>query len=133
MISETRVAIAKALGAIDGLRVSATVPDNPNAPEAWVEPNSINYDQSFGRGLDEYDYDVTVVVQRLNDVRTGQNLIDAYADPRSVKSVKRAIELDRTLGGLVQDCRVTGLTSYGQASFGDATYLAAVFAVKVYS
>jgi hypothetical protein len=83
--------------------------------------------------MDEFDYDITVLVQRTPDIRTAQNNLDLYAASSGSKSVKRAVELDRTLGGLVQDCRVTGLTSYGQASFGEATYLAAVFAVKVYS
>lgn len=133
MITEVRTALAAALGTIDGLRTSYFVPDNPNPPMAWIEPSQVNYDSTFGRGMDEYDFDITVVVARQTDVRTAQNLIDAYVDPRSSKSVKSAVELDRTLGGLVQDCRVTGMTSYGQTSFGDATYLAAVFAVKIYS
>jgi hypothetical protein len=133
MIQETRQAIATALGQINGLRTSATVPDNPNIPMAWVEPSGITYDTTFGRGMNEYDYDITVVVGRMADIIGSQVALDAYADPSNAKSVKRAVELDRTLGGLVQDCRVTGLTSYGQTSFGDATYLAAVFAVKVYS
>jgi hypothetical protein len=132
-ITQVRTALATALGAIDGLRTSYFVPDNPNPPVAWIEPSTVSYDTTFGRGMDEFDYDITVLVQRTPDIRTAQNNLDLYAASSGSKSVKRAVELDRTLGGLVQDCRVTGLTSYGQASFGEATYLAAVFAVKVYS
>jgi hypothetical protein len=132
-ITAVRTAIASALGSISGLRTSYYVPDNPNPPVAWVEPQSISYDSTFGRGMDEFDYDVTVLVQRGNDIRTAQNLLDGYCASSGSQSVKKAIELDRTLGGLVQDCRVTGLTSYGQATYGETTYLAAVFAVKVYS
>jgi len=132
-VKDIRSAIASKLSAIQGLRVTAYVPDSPNPPCAFVEPNSINYDSTFGRGMDEYDFDVTILVQRVTSERIGQDSLDAYASGAGSFSVKSAIELDRTLGGLVQDCRVTGLTSYGQASFGENTYLAAVFAVKVYS
>ena len=132
-VTAIRQALVSQLGTINGLRVTYFVPDNPNAPAAWVEPQAITYDTTFRRGMDEYDFDVTVLVQRMTDVRTAQDNLDAYVTPSGAQSVKAAIELDRTLGGLVQDCRVTGLTSYGQASYGETTYLAAVFAVKVYS
>lgn len=132
-ISQIRAGIMTNLGSISGLRTSAIVPDNPNPPMAFIEPQSINFDQSFGRGMDELDFDVTILVQRATDVRTAQNLLDGYCSSTGSQSVKQAIELDRKLGGLVQDCRVTGLTSYGQATYGETTYLAAVFAVKVYS
>jgi hypothetical protein len=132
-VSQIRQGIATNLGSISGLRVSAIVPDNPNPPVAFIEPQGVSYDTTFGRGMDEFDFDVTVLVQRSTDVRTAQNLLDGYIQSSGSQSVKQAIELDRKLGGLVQDCRVTGLTSYGQATYGETTYLAAVFAVKVYS
>ena len=132
-ITQIRTGLASALGNISGLRTSPIVPDSPNPPMGWVEPQTVNYDLSFGRGLDEFDFDLTILVQRTNDVRTAQNKLDLYCSSSGAQSVKRAIELDRTLGGLVQDCRVTGLSSYGQATYGETTYLAAVFAVKVYS
>ena len=132
-ITQIRTAIASALGGISGLRTSPIVPDNPNPPMGWVEPMNVTFDSTFGRGMDEFDYEITILVQRGTDVRTAQNNLDLYCSSSGSQSVKRAIELDRTLGGLVQDCRVTGLSSYGQATYGETTYLAAVFAVKVYS
>lgn len=132
-IKDIRAGIAKNLATITGLRVTPYVPDNPNAPAAFVEPQTINYDLAFGRGLDELDFDVTLLVQRVTSERAGQDNLDLYVASSGSKSVKTAIELDRTLGGLVQDCRVTNLTSYGQVSYGDTTYLGAVFSVKVYS
>jgi hypothetical protein len=132
-VKDMRVAIAKNLATITGLRVTPYVPDNPNAPAAFIEPQSINYDLTFHRGLDEFDFDVTLLVQRVTSERVGQDNLDEYVNSSGAKSVKSAIELDRTLGGLVQDCRVTSLSSYGQVSYGDTTYLGAVFSVKVYS
>jgi hypothetical protein len=132
-VTQIRQGIATNLGTISGLRVSAIVPDNPNPPVAFIEPQGVSYDTTFGRGMDEFDFDVTVLVQRMTDTRTGQNLLDGYIQSSGSQSVKQAIELDRKLGGLVQDCRVTGLSSYGVATYGETTYFAAVFAVKVYS
>jgi hypothetical protein len=132
-VKDIRAGIAKNLANISGLRVTPYVPDSPNAPAAFVEPQTINYDQTFHRGLDEFDFDVTVLVQRVTSERTSQDNLDAYIASSGSKSVKSAIELDRTLGGLVQDCRVVSLSSYGQVSYGDSTYLGAVFSIKVYS
>ena len=131
-VSAIRIAIAQSLSIIPGLRTSDFVPDNPSPPMAVVEPTTIDYDQTFGRGLDSLNFTINVVVGRVSD-RVAQNELDSYINSSGDKSVKRAVELDRTLGGLVQDCRVTGLTSYGSVSIGDNTYLSAEFAVRVYS
>jgi hypothetical protein len=101
-VSQIRQGIATNLGSISGLRVSAIVPDNPNPPVAFIEPQGVSYDTTFGRGMDEFDFDVTVLVQRSTDVRTAQNLLDGYIQSSGSQSVKQAIELDRKLGGLVQ-------------------------------
>ena len=132
-VTAIRDALASAVGTISGLRTSSYVPDNPNPPQAIIEPQNINYDSTFGRGMDEFNYIITVLVQRTTSERVGQSLLDEFIGSSGAKSVKRAVELDRTLGGLVQDCRVSGMNSYGSVPIGDNTYLAAEFAVKVYS
>lgn len=131
-ISEIRSAIATNLSSISGLRTSAYVPDQINPPVAIVEPVSIAFDTSMGRGLDTLTFKVTVLVGRQEE-RTAQTLIDAYCSSSGASSIKSAIELDRTLGGKANDLQVSGLSSYGSLSIGEATYLAAEFAVTVYS
>ena len=131
-ISELRAGIATNLATISGLRTSSLMLDNPNPPVAIVEPTGITYDTSMGRGLDQLTFSVSVIVGRVSE-RAAQNTLDAYCAPSGSSSVKRAIESDRTLGGKANDCRVTGLTSYGQVSIGDIIYLAADFAVTVYA
>lgn len=131
-ISQLRDAIATNLSTITGLRTSGFVPDNPNPPQAVVEPSSITFDTTFGRGLDEFDFTVNIIVGRVSD-RVSQANLDAYCSSSGELSVKSAIESDRTLSGYANDCRVTGLTSYGSVSIGENTYLAAEFAVKVYA
>jgi hypothetical protein len=131
-ISDIRTAMAANLATIPGLRVSSFVPDTPNPPIAVIEPVSIAYDTAMHRGLDNLTFTVSIMVGRQSD-RTAQASLDAYCGSSGKYSVKTAIESDRTLGGNANDCRVTGLTSYGSVTIGDTIYLAAEFSVTVYS
>jgi hypothetical protein len=131
-VSQIRDGLAANLATISGLRTSATVPDNPNPPIAIVEPTSVNYDTTFGRGLDEYLFKITVIAGRA-DERSGQNKLDGYCNPSGSLSVKTAVESDKTLGGVVQNLRVSGLSTYGSITIAETPYLAAEFAVTVYS
>lgn len=132
-IGGMRQALAANLATISGLRVSYYIPDNPNPPQAVIVPPTIKYDQTFGRGLDEYNFQVIVLATRA-DERTGQDLIDSYCAPTGAGSVKTAIESDPTLGGLVADLRVTDMTGVSPTTLADGqVYLSATWAVQVYA
>ena len=131
-ISQLRTALATNLATIPGLRTSAYVPDDPNPPIAIIEPSGIDFDTTFGRGLDSLTFSINVLVGRVSD-RTAQASLDSYCSSQGSYSVKTAVESDRTLGGYASDCRVTRLSSYGQVTVGDTIYLAAEFAVQVYA
>jgi hypothetical protein len=131
-VSELRSGIATTLAGITGLRTSAFVPDTISPPVAIVEPNSIKFDVSMGRGLDEFGFKVTVIVGRATD-RTAQANIDAFCSSSGSTSIKQVLESNRTLGGKCNDLRVTGLNSYGSIQIADTPYLAAEFAVIVYA
>ena len=131
-LSELRSGIATQLANITGLRTNSIVPDTIQPPIAIVEPTSVNYDKTMARGLDEFNFKVTVIVGRP-DVRTGQNAIDAYISSTGSSSIKQVLESNRTLGGKCNDLRVTNLSSYGSITIGDTPYLAAEFAVVVYA
>ena len=131
-ITQIRDGLATNLATIIGLRTSSIVFDNINPPIAIVEPQSINFDMTFNRGLDEYQFKITVIAGRA-DERSGQNKIDGYCSPTGSGSVKTAVESDKTLGGIVQNLRVSGLSSYGSITIAEVPYLAAEFAVTVYS
>lgn len=132
-LGELRAGIATNLATIDGLRTSATIPDQVTPPIAVVMPNQITYDTSFSRaGGDEYEFIVMVIVGRV-DERSAQNRLDAYCSGSGASSVKLAIEKDKTLGGKAFDCRVTTLRNYNQVTVGDTTYLSGEFVVQVYA
>lgn len=130
-VAAIRDGLAANLATISGLRTVSTLPENPNPPIAVVAPNSISYDASMGRGLDTYNFTITVVVGRA-DGRSAQDKLDTYVSSSGSSSVKVAVESDRKLNGQCKDLRVTAMNSYGAITIGEVQYLAAEFDVVVY-
>lgn len=130
-VAAIRDGLATNLATISGLRTVSTLPENPNPPIAVVAPTSISYDASMGRGLDTYNFTITVVVGRA-DGRSAQDKLDTYVSSSGSLSVKVAVESDRKLNGQCKDLRVTAMNSYGAITIGEVQYLAAEFDVVVY-
>jgi len=131
-LSDIRTGLATNLGTISGLRTSAFVPDEPKPPIAIIFPDNISFDTAFARGLDTYTFSVQLIVSKISD-RNAQSNLDAYCNPDGDSSVKAAIESDRTLGGLIQDLRVTEVRDYRAATINENTYLTVTFVVTVYA
>lgn len=131
-LSGLRSGLATRLATITGLRTSSFVPDDPKPPIAVIIPSSVSYDTTFGRGEDEYDFTILLLVSKVSD-RNAQASMDAYCNPSGASSIKAAVEGDRTLGGTAFDCRVTEMRNYRQITVGDegTQYLSAEFAVHV--
>jgi hypothetical protein len=131
-ITDLRAGLATRLGTISGLRTTTETPDTISPPVAIINVANVNYDRAFQRGLDEYNFVITVIVGRVGE-RSAQRLLDSYVSPVAPSSVKLAIELDRTLGGKCDSLRVTDMRNYGSLVIGEVTYLAAEFNVVVYA
>ena len=131
-ITDIRAGLATALGAVPGLRTTTETPDTISPPVAIINVGNVNYDTAGSRGLDEYNFVLTVIVGRVGE-RSAQRLLDSYVTPAGASSVKLAIELDRTLGGRCDSLRVTDMRNYGSLVIGEITYLAAEFNVVVYA
>jgi hypothetical protein len=129
-LTDLRTGLAARLATINGLRSSAYIPDNPTPPVAVVMPGRITYDTAFGRGSDEYQFTIMLIVGRVAD-RASQTTLDGYCESSGNRSVKAAIEGDRSLGGKALDCRVTEMTNQGSLAIGDVTYHTAEFSVTV--
>jgi hypothetical protein len=131
-IADMRAGIAKNLrDNVPGLRVSETIPDQPNPPMAVVSLETVNYDQTFQRGMTEYLFTVSVLAGRVSE-RNAQARLDSYIDPGSA-TVKTAIESDKSLGGKVFDVRVSEMSNIGAVNLGETIYLGADFSVQVYA
>lgn len=131
-ITELRAGIKANLATINGLRVSDYQPDSINPPVAIVFPVSLNYDETFHRGMQTYTFAVQVIVGRVSE-RTGQSIIDSYCSSTGSNSIKLAIESDKTLSGKAFDLRVTDMRNYGELLVGEVNYLSAEFVVLCYA
>lgn len=132
LVSELRDGLKANLATITGLRTADTVPDNPNPPIAIVLPQSVQYDNAFQHGMNTYTFSILVVVNRVSE-RTAQNSLDAYVSGTGSKSVKLAVESDKTLNGKAFDVRVTDLRNYGDITIGEINYFSAEFIVLCYA
>jgi hypothetical protein len=131
-VTDLRTGIATNLATITGLRTAATMPDNPSPPIAIVIPSTISFDDTFQRGMQTYSFNVLVIVGRA-DERTAQNNLDGFCASTGPKSIKLAVEKDKSLGGKAFDVRVTEMRNYGQIVIGEVTYLSAEFTVLCYA
>lgn len=130
-ITSIRSGLAGALSAISGLRVSAVWPKAVNCPAAIVVPESGDFYQS-GSASTALVFSVLFVAAHAgNDYDRAQTALDAYLDLDGAKSVKAAIEADRTLGDTVSDVIVTGWSEYGEIVLNGASFIGCRFNVLV--
>lgn len=114
-VAEIRDGIAANLAAVAAIvaeaHVTAYMLKNPPVPCIHVFPGEVEYDTTGSRGLDEWTFVVQALVGEQTD-RGAQELLDEFLAPAGDKSIKEAIESDRTLNGVVDDLRVTRVDSY---------------------
>ncbi len=120
-ISKVRERIGKNIERISGIRIYDQIPDVVVPPCAIVGQLEFTFDIDNARGLDQASVDVYVIVQRISE-RAGQEKLDELLGGTGNKSIKTAIESDRTLGGLVNTLRVISAES-GTYGSGDQTFL----------
>lgn len=119
------------LATVDKLRVQGEILDTVPIPCAVVgPPTSIEYDAAMARGADVYTFSVRVLVARASE-RSSQKSLFAYASGTGAKSIKSAIESDKSLGGSADSVRVTGAGNIGIYGYGEADYLGVEFTVEV--
>jgi hypothetical protein len=128
-VSNVRDGLKTRLATISGLRVWDVIPDQVTPPGAVVGQLDFTFDIDNARGLDIANVDVYVIVQRF-DARSGQNKLDEYLGS-GAKSIKTAIEGDRTLGGTVNTLRVTRAEA-GTYVQGDVTFLSYRYSLTIW-
>jgi hypothetical protein len=127
-LSEIRAAVVATVSAgVPGLNVHAAVPDGVVVPALLVLPVETNFDRAFGRGLDEHQFDLIVLVSKAV-AEVGQSRLDEYVTGAGPRSIREAIFADRALG-LTDgtEAHVSGMSRYGQEfTVGGVTYSGAV-------
>jgi len=131
-ITNIRAGLETNLETVSGLRAYSEIPENPIVPCSVVALNSIDYDQAFQRGLAELSFTITVIVGRFS-VQQAQEHLNDYAGDGS-KSIKTAIQSDKTLGGSAADTVLTSMNSISALDLNDGNnYLGMEFSVTVYA
>ena len=129
-ISKVRDALGENLSSITGIRIYDKIPDVVVPPCAIVGQLDFTFDIDNARGLDQASVDIFVLVQRISE-RAGQDKLDELLAGTGAKSIKTAIESDRTLGGLVNTLRVISAES-GTYLTGDQEFLSYRYNVTVW-
>lgn len=112
-LTDIRAALATSLEAIgDPWSVSSHMLANVPAPCIQVTgPDLVAYDAAGSRGQDVWTILVMAFAGIANDIAS-QDTLDQLLTSSGPTSVKAAIEADCTLGGIVQDLRVTKMSGY---------------------
>ena len=131
-IAAIREGIGINLRTISNLRVFEEIPDTLSPPAAVVSLNSVEYHQAFAGGLNVFRFTVRVIVGRAAE-RQAQRRLDLYAEPTGARSVRGAIESNRTLSGACQDLIVESMPNIGSITVNENDYLAGEWTVTCYS
>jgi hypothetical protein len=101
-IGDIAGALKTNLDAIDGINVSRYPRSNPVPPIIHMWPSEpFTYHRAIQMGLSELVFTVQLVYSYTDDQATAANVY-AFLDPSGARSVRAAVESDRTLGGLVE-------------------------------
>jgi hypothetical protein len=121
--------VASVLAGITGLRVTAYPPATLVPPAGYVSyPQSIDFDQAYGRGEDGFtDLPIVLVASKVTD-RSARDTVAAWASGDGPKSVKRAMEAHTWT--TCDDLTVTQV-EFGVDRVAGVDYLAAMFKATV--
>lgn len=126
-----REGVAANLAGIPDLNESAYLLSNPTPPAAEVQPSEIDFDASMGRGADWVTLIVRVFVGLTTDIGA-QKRLDRMLAGSGADSVKAAVEVDTSLGGVAEDLQVVNCTGYRTFSReGGPSYLGAEWMVRI--
>lgn len=123
-------AIGTRLRTISGLRVYDHPADSIAVPAAIVShPDTVTYDTTYGRAADMAVFQVTVIVGKVSD-RVSRDQLEEYRAGVGAKSVKTV--LDGDLGAVIKTGRVTQASAL-TLTVGGVEYAAATFDYEVFA
>jgi hypothetical protein len=132
-ISQVKDGLKARINTVSGLRAFDYQPDQVNPPFAWPTLDTITYHQTgMNNGGVVMNFTITLVVNRAAE-RVAQDQLDQYMSWDGAKSLRAAIEADRTLGGVCDDLIVTNAENLTNIDANDTLYLAVDFKVTVYA
>lgn len=116
---------------ISGVQVYHRVPGSPNLPCIVVMPATTEYQVTYGRGADLWEFDLHVLTPTGDD-DVGQDLLDEYIAPTGARSIPTVLHANRALGLSGVDSAVMRLTGYGfRFEAAGVPHIGATLRVKV--
>lgn len=133
-LSAVRQALADTISAaVPDLHPYPTVPEVANLPAFVIVPRATNFDAAFGRGLDDHELDVIVMVSP-RDAGLAQTDLDEYVAGSGAKSIRQAIFNASDLGLDETDARVVSMANYGgRWEVAEVNHIGASLLVRVSS
>lgn len=107
------------------------VGDVVQGPAIVVVPSKADFTGAFARGLDDWDFDVVVIIRRV-DTAESQKVLDRFVTGSGPDSVREVLHNNPTLGLDDTDAFAKGVDKYGgEFEIGNAPYLGAIIKVCV--
>ncbi|MCU1494806.1 MAG: hypothetical protein JWO62_2570 [Acidimicrobiaceae bacterium] len=133
-VQQIAEALNTALEAIVGLRNAPYLTDSITPPVVLTAIEEVVYHGAFGYSDVEHTFTVFAIVGRASE-RAGIEAMEAYMSSTGTQSVRAALELDPTLGGVVSSLIVvkSGPPSSLAVGQGGAVYIAVPFTVLVHA
>lgn len=132
-VSQVATGLKNRLDTIAGLRVYAYQPDqNSTVPVGFPVLDEVVYHNAFRGGDVVMNWTIFITVGRYVD-RTAYALLDEYLSYDGAKSVRAALEADKTLGGVCQTLIVQSSVDVTSLSQADAEFLQIRFRVQVHA
>lgn len=130
-IAQIMAGLKVRLATVSGLEAYDYAPDDPVPPCAFpLVPPIPSYRETMQRGRYVLTFRVVVLTGAQID-REGQVRLAEFASQTGSSSIRTAIEGDRTLGGLAEDCVVDSFTPDGLEEVGLVNYYGGTFMVRV--
>jgi hypothetical protein len=130
-VSQIASGIATRLGTISGLRTFSFQPDQINPPVAFPILDGITYHGAYGGGDVVTEWTIMLAAGRWSE-RTSYSMLDDFLSYSGAKSIRAAIEGDKTLGGIVQTLILASASDVSSLSQGEAEFLSVEFSLTVH-
>jgi len=119
------------LRAVMGLRVYDFPSKHVEPPAAVLSLPETPYDVTLGGRADEWTFPLWLLVSKADDKAAYKEMVP-YLEAEGERSIRAAIEADRTLGGSCDTCAVVNARPQF-ASVGGVEFLAVEFTVEVFT
>ena len=130
-LKRLRQEIATAVATIDGLNVSAYLP-NPMLPTpcAFLIPKTILYGYTIPRLNQKSYFSLQLLIGRQKDLSESQSDIDEYISYLGTKSLYAAVSAGTYTE--ISHVHLETLDQYGGFNYYDTMYLGALFTIETY-